>query len=191
MKWLEHLAPMTGRMALASEAEAGLLAEIVRFCPGDHVEIGCLWGGTAVIAALAKNAGRVITIDPMAGGWWDTEDPVMRARPTPAAVLGNFQRFGVAHKISICMTKSHPWPLPDDVRPGTVLIDGDHAYEGALADWRSASRRAGNYILVHDYGTNRHPGVQRMVDEIAMSDPCWSELCRVDTLVVFERTCSE
>lgn len=191
MKWLEKLSPMTGRLALLSEAEAELLAEIVRHCPGPHVEIGCLWGGTAIIAALAKDAGRVITIDPMAGGWWDTEDPTTNTRPTPAAVLANFQQFGVAHKISVCMAASHPWPLPDDLTPDTILIDGDHAYGGALADWRSASPRAGRYILVHDYGTGKHPGVQRMVDEVAMNDPCWSELCRADTLIVFERVCGE
>jgi len=186
MKWFDRLAPMIGRLALASEAEAGLLAEIVRYCSGAHVEIGCLWGGTAIVAALAKAAGAVITIDPMTGGWWDTLDPAVRERPTPAAVLDNFLMFDVAHKISIVREKSDPWPLPVELLPDTILIDGDHSYEGALADWRNAVIYARRYILVHDCD-ERHPGVQRMVEETAMSEPCWSELCRVETMIVFER----
>ena len=53
MTWFERLEGMTGRMALTRESEAECLAHYTSI-PGDHIEVGCLWGGTAILTALAK-----------------------------------------------------------------------------------------------------------------------------------------
>lgn len=71
---------------------------------GDHVEIGCMWGGTAIIAALAKIEsgvnGHVYTIDKMKQGFWDVGDPIYGRRvPTLEKVKKNFDTFGVSERV--------------------------------------------------------------------------------------------
>ena len=41
-----------GRVALLSAKEAAALFQIAAI-PGDHIDLGTLWGGTAILAALA------------------------------------------------------------------------------------------------------------------------------------------
>ena len=63
---------MIGRLATFPE-ELDLLVKYTE-TEGDHLEIGCLWGGTAVLVALAKIkkkvSGHVYTVDFMQGGMW-------------------------------------------------------------------------------------------------------------------------
>lgn len=150
-----------------------------------YVEIGTLWGGTAVMAAMVCE--RVITIDIMRGGYWKRVDPCTNMRPTPWAILENLQRFGVAHKVHVLKAASDPWPLPEDVRPELILVDGGHDYDCAVADWRNASRVAVRWILVHDYGSDRHPDVERMVHQWALLDPAWNFRGAANTMAMFER----
>jgi hypothetical protein len=92
----EHI---TGRMAI-TRPEAALMAKYASGA-GLYVEIGCLWGGTAILAALV-GAGKVITIDFMRGGFWENGDPACNHLvPSAGIVLDNFARFGVAHRISV------------------------------------------------------------------------------------------
>src|SRR5512139_432686 len=174
MTWFKRLSPMTGRLALISEAEAALLARYAAI-PGDHVDIGCLWGGTAILAALAKRdagqRGQVLTIDPMTGGWWDSEDPALHLRPTKEIIESNFARFHLHENIQLIPKTSDPWPVARRYRVTSILIDGDHRYEAVAADWRNASATPARYILFHDYNSQKHPGVQKAVDELARNDP--------------------
>ena len=59
-------ASIQGHICMTPE-EAAVLAEVVNV-DGDHLEIGTMWGGTAIIAALVKKnngfKGQVIVIDP-------------------------------------------------------------------------------------------------------------------------------
>ena len=102
---------MKGRIGI-TEDEAGLLIDVIR--PDDlYVEIGCLWGGTAVLAGL--HAERVISVDFMKGLYWDEGDPMVGGeRVRPGAVLDNLALFGVAHKVSLVRAGSFPWPLPGE-----------------------------------------------------------------------------
>lgn len=190
MEWFERLKKMDGRLALTRELEAECLAQFTAI-PGDHVEIGCLWGGTALVAILAKKdlllPGNVYTIDTMQGGWWDTQDPDVGKRPTYEAVISNMRKFGVSRRVHVVRAKSDPWPLPETVKPSTIFIDGDHRFEGVSLDWKNASQRATKFILLHDYNSKNHPGVQRMVDEIAKKDPNWRYIKTYNSIAVFER----
>lgn len=187
-KWTELLSTMTGRLALTRESEAAALAEYTTF-PGDHVEVGCLWGATAIIVAVAKKEagypGMVYTIDPMRGGWWDTMDPAVDLRPTAGLVMKNFNQYDVADRIRIIRTLSYPWPLPG-IHPVTALIDGDHSYQAALSDWNNLSPITEKYILMHDYAAS-HPGVVRAIDEHAKKDKNWRYIKVVNSVAVFER----
>jgi len=188
--WFKRLSIMTGRLALLSDAEAVLLAKYTAIA-GDHIDIGTLWGGTAILAALAKrDAGKIgmtYTIDPMIGGWWDSEDPAVKLRPTNEIVQENFDRFHLHDSIKLIKKPASPWPLPSKVKPTSILIDGDHRYEAVATDWTNASRIATKYIIFHDYGSANHPGVQKIVDDIVRHDPLWREVKQDDSLIVFER----
>ena len=82
---------MIGRIA-GSEPEAELIEKYTRDSKV-HFEIGCLWGGTAILAALS-GAERIYTIDFMKGGFWDNGDPGAGMKiPTPGIVLENFATF--------------------------------------------------------------------------------------------------
>ena len=71
----------------------------------------------------------------------------------------------------IVQAKSNPWPIPEEVKPATIFIDGNHAFDLSSADWKKAAEITGRYILFHDYNSKNHPGVQRAVDEIATKQP--------------------
>jgi predicted O-methyltransferase YrrM len=90
---------MNGEMALTDEV-AQLLADLV----GNseiHIEIGAFWGGSAILAALA-GARRVITI----------ESREQFENVTTDAILDNFVRCGVAHRISMVKVRSNPCRCP-------------------------------------------------------------------------------
>ena len=175
---------INGRIGI-QPGEAELLYDTLQ--EGDfYLEVGCLWGGTAILAA--HKARRVVTIDFMRGGFWYDVDPAVKRRPTAFAVLDNFAAFGVAHKISVVKTYSHPWPLPAHEQPDVFLIDGGHSFEDASNDWKTASFITKRAILVHDYHRgNAHRGVYQMVNEIAKEDPDWKMVNCVRTMALFER----
>ena len=181
---------LTGRMAILKGEDK--LLEKYAALPGDHVEIGCLWGGTAILAALAKiNAnkkGHVYSIDKMSGGYWERGDPGCDyAVPKEATIHRNIQRMGVQDRITVIRAESDPLPLPSKVKPVTVLIDGAHSYDGCLRDWQNVKKLAPKFVLFHDYGTGKHPGVQKVVDEHAYKDPDWEFVEGVETMLVFRR----
>ena len=183
-------AGIVGRIALMSEAEAQTLYKLVSEHSGDHVEIGTLWGATAVLAGLAKvrskRRGTVYTIDYMRGGYWDHGDPGCgRKRPNPAVVVDNIDAFGLAGRVVPVRASSYPFPLLT-VKPVTALIDGGHEYEPCLRDWQSLKVITGKVIAFHDYA-KMYPGVVKVVDEVAGKDPAWKLVDVVDTLAIFER----
>lgn len=183
---------ITGRIALASRLEGEVLEKYAAL-QGDHVEIGCLWGATAILAALAKQEakveGHVYTIDKMSGGFWQTGDTEYYNRvPTRKIVMQNFERTGTQHDITLVEALSNPWPLPDTVKPRTVLIDGSHTYEGCKTDWQNVRKLDPEFVLFHDYASLRHPGVQRAVDEILANDSEWVKVEQAGTLIALGKS---
>jgi len=181
---------LIGRMAIL-KGEDELLKKYAALA-GDHVEIGCLWGGTAILAALAKiNAGvkgHVYSIDKMSGGYWERGDPgVDYTTPTEERVRRNIERMGVQDRITVIRADSNPLPLPSKVKPVTVLIDGAHSFDGCLRDWENVKRLAPKFVLFHDYGTGKHPGVQAVVDEHVRKDAGWELVDQEQTMLAFGR----
>jgi len=130
-----------GRLAMAAD-DCAIIEEIARQCK-TWVEIGTLWGGSAIVTALSNPDLRVIVID-----------PIERYRdefPTCEDILMNFLSFNVAHQIALVRAKSNPWPLPLKLVVDAVMIDGDHSLEALKSDWENAMKVAQKFILVHDY----------------------------------------
>jgi len=170
-----------GRIGV-SDSEAKLIESIVKDS-ATHIETGCLWGGTAILAALA-GAKYVTTIDPMKGGWWETGDPAVGKKPTPQIVTENLKRFGVTYSVQVIMQPSWPFPFPE-ANPDSFFIDGDHSFQGCFTDWVIASSITRHYVMLHDCD-DRHPGVQRVVD-IARHTPGWALDRQSGSLVLFVR----
>lgn len=182
---------ITGRLALFGDEEADLLIKYASLL-GNHVEIGCLWGGTAILAALAKVdvdvEGHVYTIDFMTGGYWVHGDPCVELQiPTYEDVIRNIKVCGVADRVTVVKAKSNPWPLSKAIKPTSVLIDGGHSYEDCLADWQNVKALEPDIVLFHDYATGRHPGVQRVIDEVVFKDCAWQYTETANTMIVFKR----
>ena len=178
-----------GRLALANNAECELLYKYAQ-TPGNHLELGTLWGGSAIVAGLAKikydNSHKVYTVDFMQGGYWNSGDPGCNLKiPTMKTILDNIEMF----KLNCFVTsiKESTNPIPVNIKPTTVLIDAGHSFEDCLKDWNNVKELKPKFVLFHDYNTGKHPGVQRVVDEVVKLDNGWKEVEAVNTMIVFER----
>lgn len=120
------------------------------------VEVGTFAGGTAVGFANAINEngyGKLICVD---------QDSYSNGT-FPQVVKRNLARVGFSEsKLQLCCGDSKEW-LPKltetlEERVDIVLIDGDHTYDGALADLKNAVPlvRPDGFILVHDVDRGRH-----------------------------------
>jgi hypothetical protein len=176
-------AKIIGRVAI-QKAEADYLEKLYSDCRGLHVEIGTLWGGTAIHAALAKPAGMVVTIDYMKLGYWDDGDPdVPGEKLSKGVIFANFDAFMVSDKIKVIEASSFPLPLDFDLIPETVFIDAGHDRSEVLQDWESVKDITQKYVIFHDYG--RLQGVTDAVDSI--KDKNWKLKEVFETLAIFER----
>jgi cephalosporin hydroxylase len=183
---------MVGRIAQEPGHAALLYEAIVAAGPGDYLEIGTLWGGTAVFAALVKQergiAGRVFTIDTMTGApWWTVGDKAYHREVTTVdAVRENMVRFGVEGTVVPVRADSRTVPLPT-IRPVVALVDGDHAFDGAVADLLYATSVCQRYILVHDYETQQWPGVALAVKDVLGKGVAWQEVNRAGCMLLLGR----
>jgi len=129
----------------------------------DYLEIGTAWGGSAILAALAKQdykmSGLVYCIDPF-DGFRDgvkIDDELYPKDPsrTPiikSTVRANAQIFGVVEYLRIIQAKSIPTPLPFPLELGCLFIDGNHSKESVMADYDAYGPMVmpGGYIMLHD-----------------------------------------
>lgn len=124
--------------------------------PGDHLEIGALWGATAIVAALAKKLsgtpGRVVCIDPMEYVHYEVWQASIRQKITPevantipTVVMRNAEALGV--ELELVRAPSQPWPVSG--RFSSVLIDGWHEGEMPYLDIMSAMS-CSDLVMVDD-----------------------------------------
>jgi hypothetical protein len=164
--------------------------------PGDHLEIGTLHGGSAILAVLVKNqfglAGNVVCVDPLDGYYIGTPfehpvDWVSNIPVTPETLAGNISAFGLDQRISWVQAKSIPWP--EELGGHTfasAYIDGDHWGEAPLADWLNVRHRVGRMIVFDNVDMAAHPAVCAAVAQ-AKNDPQWKCVLERGITAVFER----
>lgn len=182
-----------GRMAL-SDSNVNILAWAVsRAGDGDHLEIGTLFGGSAIVAALVKKeqgfSGKVVCLDPLDGYYLDTifakrTDPVCGLPISRKQVEQNAKTFGV--ELEIIAKRSQPWPHElRDRKFASAYIDGDHWGDGPLLDWLNVKEQV-EKIVVFDNFDDQHPDVQRAV-RLAQADPEWKTIFQGGISCVMER----
>jgi len=150
-----------------------------------YLEIGTLWGGTAIIAALA-GAKKVITIDSMDGIRWTEPDPFYPHEiVTKERILRNFQEFGIEDRVELVHAKSFPFPVKD-IYPDITLIDGGHGGD-VIDDWESVKDITKKIILFHDYKRGDLPMVAHVVNVLVRDDEDWEHVGIVDSTAIIKR----
>lgn len=127
------------------------------------IEVGCLRGGmTAQLAALARDLGQkvhAIDIDP---GFLSV------ARDTVAATVG--EGHAEFHHMDFTRFVAEAGP---EIRPSLVLIDGDHFYDGVVADIVAlfAMKSVPYAAAFHDYSLRySHPEGAGVRVDLALHD---------------------
>ncbi len=153
---------------------------------GDHLEIGTLFGGSAIVVALLKQwmglDGIVVCVDPLEGYYKGTQwacavDPVTNLPIDLNTVLWNADHFGVQDRIKVVRARSHPWPEELKSRDfASAYIDGDHWGDGPIRDWHNVHPLTCGYV-VFDNCDKKHPAVQSACD-CAAHTPNWEEVYR-------------
>jgi SRSO17 transposase len=148
---------------------------------GDHLEIGTLHGGSAILVALIKKtndfSGKVWCIDPLDGYYKGTKyeypvDLVSKIPVTRERVLENAKKFGVRDRIKVIASKSVPLPRGLPKRFASAFIDGDHSGDVPLQDWHNVKDRTDKYVIFDNANQATNPDVMVAVREAA-NDPDW------------------
>ena len=126
---------------------------------GDHIDIGSLYGASAIMAALIKKElgfkGDVYCVDP-----YDKEkrEAVVQGSPelksavaaTSEELMKNADKFGVILKL--IKKESHPWPAELERSSfASAYIDGDHLSDGPWNDFLNLRGRVTGYIGCDNY----------------------------------------
>ena len=157
---------MVGRIATDTIC-ANILQFVCHVSSGDHLEIGSLWGGTAILAGLSRDC-TVYCIDPL------TDEESSSYKATPEGFKKNLTKFGV--DAVLMRQKSNPWPDEiKDMEFGTAFIDGSHKKESVLWDWNHVKKITRQYVIFHDL----HLDGPLAVFNEASKDPNWRPLIRL------------
>lgn len=165
---------------LISTIEGAFLAAVIQKAgPGDYIETGCGFGGSAILAALTKKVfaapGKVVTIDIFAN-----------SIRTYEVASKNIAGYGLEHSVELIKASSDPWPLSKDRKFVVGLVDGAHQGDIPYRDLVSMSKCVEKYILLHDYDTTS-PFVVQGAHRFADEHPEWIPLPGKKRMVVFAK----
>lgn len=163
--------------------------------PGDHLEIGSLHGGTAILVALLKKElrlpGMVVCVDPLDGyyvGNKTLEYPVDPDSGVPVSMdifQENVNHFEVADRIEIIQKRSDPFPVNSGRRFSTAYIDGDHWGYAPQKDWNNVNGLVDRYIIF-DNCDLAHPSVLDACLQAVFTED-WIRCYKNGITCVFER----
>lgn len=153
-----------------------------------HVEIGTLWGGSAIAVALANPDLSIVCIDPFDGYYGTYDKWAQGDTPTIQKVMANIYNFGVEKRIQLVQARSKPWPV--EGKFDTAFIDGDHNYFTVVDDWDSCRWSGCKRIAVHDWDD---PDVKAAVEDRITDERKtyeqhdWKVWAQTKRMTIFER----
>lgn len=143
------------------------------------VEIGCLYGGTTAVLALANPDADVICIDTFE---WHPEDDV----PTSEELLySNMEKVGVKNVTVITGDSRVVWKTWRE-KIDLLFIDGGHSFEWVYSDL-SHFAPFSQVIALHDYGNPFWRSIRQAVDQHLKENPNWRLAEVVGTVAVLRR----
>ena len=157
---------------------------------GNHLEIGTLFGGSAIAVAMAKNrhnqSGVVVCVDPLNGYYKsNTVDPVTKIPVSVDVLFKNIDTFGVHDQIMVLKSKSEAINNLVDMRFTTAYIDGDHENGTPLEDWNRVKDMVTRYVIFDNHDKS-YPEVMRAC-ELADKDADWNCVYKQEISYVVER----
>jgi len=172
-KGLEIHEQISGRYA-GQHYDWGVLAEMTKWAGnGDHLEIGTLFGGSAILSALTKIkyglTGNIVCIDPLDGYYGNKIDPGSNVAVTPEIVRKNFELFNVQDRIELVTKKSQPWPLSPDRKFNSAYIDGQHDYKACLSDWLNC-KKCVDKVIQFDNHDMSHAAICNVVSQASKDE---------------------
>jgi len=176
-KGLEIHEGMEGRYA-GEPYDWGLMAQMIVWAgDGNHLEIGTLFGGSAILAASTKVefgiSGQITCVDPLTGYYGNPTDIQSATNVTADAVKRNADIFGVKERIELITELSSPWPLGER-RFVSAFVDGAHDYNTVMSDWLNCSEFVDKVIQFDNYDL-RHYQIAQVV-MMAIAHPSWALL---------------
>lgn len=189
---------ITGRMANKLRStrtnDVEILLDFVEEAGGgNHLEIGTLFGGSAISVAIMKeilfHSGIVLCIDPLDGYYpqyakrEDKKDSCGEL-VVPEVLFKNIFNFGVSHRIAVMQTYSTDIiELPFEF--STAYIDGDHTHGVPELDWNLVKDKVSHFVIFDNYD-DLHPDVSKAC-EVANNDPDWICVYKDNMVYVVER----
>lgn len=162
---------------------------------GNYLEIGTLFGGSAISVALWKQKtnqqGFVFCIDPLDGYYKkysprrDMVDLQSGIPVTPETLFYNLEKFDVAERIFVMKAYSTEVMSLWGLKFSVAYIDGDHRDDVPLGDWLLVKNYVTDYV-VFDNHSETHPAVMDAC-RIAADDPEWKEVYNDDITYVVKR----
>jgi len=189
---------ITGRVAnrigsRRTQSTEILLEFVEKAGDGNHLEIGTLFGGSAIAVALLKqklnHSGLVFCLDPLNGyynyGSKGFIDDQSGEAVTPKVLFENIRKFGVEQRIVVMQARSVPCPDFINMEFSTAYIDGEHRFGVPLKDWLWIKDLVTRFVIFDNYA-DTHPDVQN-AGLMARNDPDWQEVYNEDITYIVER----
>lgn len=139
-----------------------------------HMEIGAFFGASTILSChavqLAQRRHRIVVIDPFAGYYEQPLDPLSNSAVTEETFWANLERFGFdGRQVSAFNGMSTDAAIIGQcarLKLLSLIIDGDHSYDGVKRDWIHYAHLVvpGGYVLVDDYNNVNWPDVTRFVN---------------------------
>lgn len=172
-----------------------LLLHVILAGDGNYIEIGSLFGGSAIPVALLKDklgqSGFVFCIDPLDGYYKkyaprdDMVDTQSGVAVTPNTLFENIKNFGVEGRIFVMCQYSTEVKIYENLKFSVAFIDGDHKGDVPTLDWLLVKDHVTDYVIFDNYD-NTHPEVIK-AGKKASDDPEWKEVYNHDITYVVQR----
>ena len=162
-----------GSKLVQNSHATGLLCQAVRNAgDGDYIEVGSLYGGSAITAALTKKefklGGDVFCID-----------------PHPRNIYKQAESFGVNDRIIVYSGLLEEFLEKSEGKFSCAFIDGDHRPPHPLEDAQRLFGRLNGYLIFDDYDKSEI-GVQKAVERIIHMHWLWRLVHCSDAIVIFK-----
>ena len=165
-----------------------------------HVEIGALFGAATIFSGHAVRLARkevvTVVIDPFEGYYGQELDIISKKKVDESTFWSNIDSSGLPRDMVEVMKglscDEQIIKHSKDLDILSLLIDGDHSYNGVKNDWINFSPQVvpGGYVLIDDYNNSAWPEVTEFVNKEVISNLLgkWEVILVYGNSLILKRT---